>query len=153
MPKTSIIPFGLHGEGTGVLSTVSVEGSEHTVTMEGHPAFGGTESHLSPLDQVLAALVSCTQVTGQIVASGMDNAQLGHWQIDLTSHLSNAVLVFGEEGNPNFNDVEMSIAVETNLSDSDFGHFTSELERRCPIAALYRGSGVDFKMSWSNRPL
>ncbi|MFC5995720.1 OsmC family protein [Pseudonocardia hispaniensis] len=121
--------------------------------MEGHPAFGGTESYLSPLDMVLASLVACTQVTGRIVATGMKGAELGEWEVDLTSHLSNAVLVFGEEGSPNFNDVELNVAVETNMSEQEFAHFTSELERRCPMAALFRESGVEFKLSWSNRPL
>ncbi|HEY0452145.1 OsmC family protein [Actinophytocola sp.] len=152
MPGTTI-PFSLHGIGTGVLNTVAVEGSEHDVTIEGHPAFGGTESHLSPLDLVLSSLVACTQVTGKIVATGMKAAVLGKWDIKLESHLDNSVLVFGEDGISNFSDVSLAVSVESNLSGDDFSHFTSEIERRCPITTLFRGSGVEYKMSWTRLPL
>lgn len=152
MPGTTI-PFALHGTGAGVLNTIAVEGSAHTATIEGHPAFGGTESHLSPLDLVLASLLACTQVTGKIVATGMEGAELGKWDIKLESHLDNSVLVFGEQGASNFSDVSLAVAVETNLSEDDFDHFTKEIERRCPITTLFRDSGVDYKMSWTPLPL
>jgi putative redox protein len=150
----TVIPFELHGAGSGVLNTVEVSGSKpHLVAMEGHPAFGGTESSPSPLDLVLASLVACTQVTGKIVATGMAGAELGTWDIALTSNLDNSVLVFGEPGISNFRDVSVSVSVETNLSGDDFAQFTSEIERRCPITTLFRGSGVDYKTSWTNLPV
>jgi uncharacterized OsmC-like protein len=153
MPGT-VIPFELHGAGSGVLNTVEVSGSKaHVVAMEGHPAFGGTESSPSPLDLVLASLVACTQVTGKIVATGMTGTELGQWDIVLTSNLDNSVLVYGEQGISNFRDVNVSVSVETNLSGDDFAQFTSEIERRCPITTLFRGSGVDYKTSWTNLPV
>jgi putative redox protein len=152
MPGT-VIPFSLHGTGTGVLNTITVEGSQHAVTMEGHPAFGGTESHLSPLDLVLSSLVACTQVTGKIVSTGMKGSKLGAWDIKLESRLDNSVLVFGEDGPSNFSDVTLTVTVENNMSDTEFEHFISEIERRCPITTLFRGSGVEYKTQWTNAPL
>ncbi|QLQ02106.1 MAG: OsmC family protein [Thiobacillus sp.] len=146
----SVIPFSLHGTGTGVLCSVSFQGSKHVLNIEGHPAFGGTESYLSPLDIVLASLLSCTQVTGKIVSTGMKGMKLGAWDVKLTSNLDNSVLVFGEQGVSNFRDVELTVSVENNLSDGDFEHFTSEIERRCPIATLFRASGVKYKMNWTS---
>jgi uncharacterized OsmC-like protein len=152
MPGT-IIPFELHGTGSQVLSTVAVGASGHKVTMEGHPAFGGTDSSPSPLDLVLASLVACTQVTGTIVATGMSGVELGGWDISLKSNLDNSVLVFGEQGISNFGDVSVSVSVQTNLSDDEFTHLTDEIERRCPITTLFRGSGVDYTTTWTNIPL
>lgn len=149
----SVIPFSLNGTGTGVLNTITVEGSEHTVTMEGHPAFGGTESHLSPLDLVLSSLLACTQVTGKIVSTGIEGSELGTWDIAIESHLDNSVLVFGEDGPSNFSDVTLTVTVENNMSDTEFEHFVSEIERRCPITTLFRGSGVEYKTNWTSLPL
>jgi hypothetical protein len=61
--------------------------------------------------------------------------------------------VFGEQGISNFSDVSLAVSVESNLSENDFDHFTKEIERRCPITTLFRGSGVEYKMSWTPRPL
>ena len=63
------------------------------------------------------------------------------------------MLVYGEQGISNFRDVNVSVSVETNLSGEDFAQFTSEIERRCPITTLFRGSGVDYKTSWTNLPV
>lgn len=149
----SIIPFAISGKGAGVLQSVDIEGSSHTIQAEGHPAFGGQDSAPSPLDLVLASLVSCTQVTGQIVASQISGATLGKWEVSLESHLDNSVLVYGAEGISNFSDVSLSIAVESDLDTEQFAHFVSEVERRCPIAQLFRGSAVALKFDWRNTAL
>ena len=152
MPGT-LIPFDLRGTGTGVLQSVAIVGGSHSISAEGHPAFGGTDSSPSPLDYALAALVSCNQVTGQIVAAADRSTTLGAWDVRLAGHLDNSVLVFGEEGVSNFRDVTLTISVESNLGPEAFAHFVSEVERRCPVTELFRGSGVEYKTEWTTTPL
>lgn len=149
----TVLQFNLAGTGTGVLQQTQVGDGPHTITAEGHPAFGGKDTSPSPLDYALGALTSCTQVTGQIVAAGNKEIQLGKWDIKLESHLDNSVLVFGEQGTSNFRDVALDITVETNLDEQAFKDFAAEVERRCPITTLFRGSGVDYTTSWTNAPL
>lgn len=96
---------------------------------------------------------SCTQVTSRIIASQDASIELGEWEINLTSHLDNGVLVFGEEGISNFSDVHLDIRVETNLDVERFAAFAIEVERRCPITQLFRGSGVKFSSEWKNLEL
>ncbi len=149
----SVLQFDLTGTGTGVLQQIQVGDGPHTITAEGHPAFGGRDSAPSPLDYALGALASCTQVTGQIIAAGNKQIQLGNWDIKLESHLDNSVLVFGQQGTSNFRDATLDITVETNLDEQAFQGFATEVERRCPITTLFRGSGVDYTTSWTNVPL
>lgn len=151
-PKGSILPFHLHGKGEGVLQTVTIEGSSHTIRAEGHPAFGGKDSAPSPLDYALGALASCNQVTTFIVARDLGIA-IGSFEIDLRAKLDNSVLVFGAEGNPNFSAVALHVTVETDASDAAFDKLASEVERRCPLTQLYARSGVDVTNAWRNRPL
>lgn len=153
MSLGTTIPFKLVANGSGVKQTLAIDGSPHGFAVEGHRAFGGTDSAPSPLDYALGALTSCTQVTSQIVASQNPAIRLGTWHIELTAHLDNGVLVFGEQGVSNFSDVHLDIAVETNLGPSEFDAFTTEVERRCPITQLFRGSGVRFTSAWTRRAL
>ncbi|MGC0363530.1 putative redox protein [Rhodococcus sp. 27YEA15] len=149
-PKGAVLEFNLTGSGPGVKQIVTLDGTSHSIVAEGHPAFGGTDSAPSPLDYALTALLSCTQITSQIVAQGTAGTELGLFTGHLTAHLDNSVLVHGAEGISNFEDVTVAITLETNLSDQDFETFTAEVERRCPITQLFRGSGVALSYSWTN---
>jgi putative redox protein len=153
MTASTLIPFALTGTGQGVKQTISINGNPLTFAAEGHSAFGGTDSAPSPLDYVLGALTSCTQVTSQIIASQTKAIRLGHWDIAVKAHLDGAVLVQGVEGISNFSDVELTIAVETNLYGKEFEAFAQEVERRCPVTQLFRGSGVRFTSHWTPKPL
>ncbi|MFK4823833.1 OsmC family protein [Paenochrobactrum sp. BZR 588] len=150
MSKGSKIPFSLTGKGSVVKQKLEINGTPLTIDVVGHSAFGGDNSAPSPLDYALAALSSCTQVTSQIIASQDPSIKLGEWSIELNSHLDNSVLVFGEEGVSNFSDVHLDITVETNLDAEKFAAFAYEVERRCPMTQLFRGSGVKFSSEWKN---
>jgi putative redox protein len=150
--KNIVIPFRLSGTGKGVLQEIKVKGTQHRFAAEGHKLFGGTDSAPSPLDYVLGALISCTQITAQIVAN-QKNVELGSWDIALTSHLDNGIQVLGHEGLANFNDVTLNIEVETNLEGDEFESFKEEVERRCPLTQLFRRSGVEFSGQWVPKPL
>jgi putative redox protein len=149
----TLVPFALQGSGSGVKQTIAIDNSSLSFAAEGHRAFGGTDSAPSPLDYALAALSSCTQVTGQIVAGQNPAAKLGRWDISVKAHLDGAVLLGGGEGVSNFRDVDILIAVDTNLADADFAAFAKEVEHRCPVTQLFRRSGVTVTTRWSAKPL
>jgi putative redox protein len=153
MTTGTLVPFALLGAGESVKQTVSIEGSSLSFPAEGHRAFGGTDSAPSPLDFALGALTSCTQVTGQIVASGNRNIGLGRWEIAVKANLDGAVLLNGGEGVSNFRDVDLSVSVETNLDDDAFAKFAKEVEHRCPVTQLFRRSGVLVTTRWTAKPL
>ena len=150
--SATLIPFALTTDGTGVLQHVAVSGGDLRFSAEGHKSFGGTDSAPSPLDLALGALTSCTQVTSFIVAS-QRNATLGAWKIDLKAHFDAEVLATGAQGVSNFRDVHLTIEVETDLSGKDFEAFSADVERRCPVTQLFRGSGVAFSADWTAKPL
>jgi putative redox protein len=153
MTASTLVPFALLGSGEGVKQTVAIEGSPLSFAAEGHRAFGGTDSAPSPLDFALGALTSCTQVTGQIVASGNPKIALGRWEVAVKANLDGAVLLKGGEGVSNFRDVDLAISVETNLDDDAFARFAKEVEHRCPVTQLFRRSGVSVTTRWTAKPL
>jgi putative redox protein len=153
MSASTLVPFALHGKGQGVKQDVAIDGGPLSFAAEGHSAFGGTDSAPSPLDFALGALTSCTQVTGQIVASGDQAIKLGRWNVAVKANLDGGVLLNGGPGVSNFRDVDLSVAVETNLDERGFAKFVEEVEHRCPVTQLFRRSGVKVTTHWTAQPL
>lgn len=151
------LPVRVHGEGSGTKQALSVPDKTYTFSSDTYTALGGGDSAPSPVVYSLASLGSCNQVTGSIV--GRDHGvKLGQWTVDVEGALPTAVLVQGEpEGNPNWESVTLKVRVQTDIQggndDPKFQHFVSEVERRCPITALFRLSGVKLTSEWVNEPL
>ncbi|KAF2769179.1 OsmC-like protein [Teratosphaeria nubilosa] len=146
--RTAKIPFRVSGTGSGVAQAVKTQGSPHSIQTDAYPAFGGADSAPSPLHYNLTALSSCTQVTGSIVAKDHGIA-LREWQVRVNGVLDPAVLVAGEQGNANWESIEVVVGVRTDAKDDAvFERFAEETERRCPVTQLFKRSGVVWKSEW-----
>lgn len=152
-PKESVVPFAVHGEGTGVAQTLTAAGDAgHVFHADAFPAFGGADSAPSPLYYALGSLTSCNQVTAALVAKDL-GITLGGWTFDIQGDLDTAVLVGGADGNANFDRVEVRATVETDADDEQFDRLVSETARRCPVTQLFQRSGLEFVNDWTRAPL
>ncbi|MDL5160067.1 OsmC family protein [Actinomycetospora termitidis] len=145
-PKETVVPFAVHGEGTGVYQNLTAGG--HAFATDAYPAFGGQDSAPSPLFYALGALTSCNQVTGSLVAKDL-GITVTSWNFDIVGDLDTAVLVGGAEGNANFDRVEVRATIETDASEEQFAQLVSETERRCPVTQLFKRSGLEFDNVWT----
>ncbi|KAL1966471.1 hypothetical protein VTN77DRAFT_4393 [Rasamsonia byssochlamydoides] len=148
------VPFRIDSEGTGVAQTVTVQGSPHKISVDAYPSFGGKDTAPTPLAYSLTSLSSCSQVTGSLVAKDL-GIKLGRWQVTVKADLGTDVLVKGEQGNANWDNVELLVRVQTDIQgdDTKFQKFADETERRCPITQLFKRSGAGWKSQWVNEPL
>ncbi len=152
-PRQTVVPFAVHGEGTGVAQTLRAVGDAgHVFRTDAYPAFGGSDSAPSPLFYALGALTSCNQVTGALVAKDL-GVTLGAWTFDIVGDLDTAVLVGGADGNANFDRVEVRATVETDASEEQFTRLVEETARRCPVTQLFVRSGLEFVNDWTRAPL
>lgn len=149
-PKENVVPFAVHGEGTGVAQKLTAGG--HVFTTDAYPAFGGADAAPSPLLYALGSLTSCNQVTGALVAKDL-GVQLGKWTFDIQGDLDTAVLAGGADGNANFDKVEVRATVETDASEEQFATLVAETERRCPVTQLFQRSGLEFVNNWTRAEL
>ncbi len=148
-PKPTVATFTLSSEGTGVAQTVKVGGSTHQFEVDAAPVFGGKDAAPSPIAYALGALVSCSQVTGQIAAKAL-GLQVDRFQFEISADLDTAILVGGAaEGNSNFESVTVAARLTTNASDADIRALQIETERRCPIYQLFERSGVAISTTWT----
>ncbi|CAK3787464.1 Hypothetical predicted protein [Lecanosticta acicola] len=147
--RLNTIPFEVVGEGSGVAQKVQVASSSHVINTDAYPAFGGKDSYPSPLHFNLAALSSCTQVTGSIVARDL-GINISKWNVSVKGDLNPSVLVEGVEGNANWSAITLTAQIESDADDAKFAEFGRETERRCPVTQLFKRSGVEWKSSWKN---
>ncbi|KAL1837368.1 hypothetical protein VTJ49DRAFT_3950 [Mycothermus thermophilus] len=148
LPSTTL-PVTITATGTGTLQHISIPGKPYTFTSDTYPLLGGSDSAPSPVVYSLAALSACTQVTGHVVARDR-GIKLGEWDVHVEGRLPTGTLVKGEEGDPNWEQVIMKIRVQTDVGNDEFGQFVYEVERRCPITALFRKSGMWYESVWVN---
>ncbi|OAA66555.1 OsmC family protein [Niveomyces insectorum RCEF 264] len=150
------LPIRIQGTGTGTVQTVSVPNKPYTFKADTYAVLGGTDASPSPVVYSLASLGACTQVTGSVVAKD-HNVRVGQWHVDVEGLLPTAVLVQGQEGNPNWERVTVTTRVQTDIAGGQaapaFQTFVSEVERRCPITQLFKRSGVEVVTAWENEPL
>jgi putative redox protein len=150
-PKSTTAIFHLHSTGTGVSQVIAQEGSKHQIHVDAAPAFGGNDEYPSPIAYALSALISCSQVTSQLVAKDL-GVNLNGFEFDIKAELDTAVLVQGSlDGNANFERIEIQAVVDTDSSTEEFERLRVETERRCPIYQLYLRSGVAITNHWSIR--
>jgi uncharacterized OsmC-like protein len=147
-----VVPFTVHGAGTGVAQHVVVPGSAHAFATDAYPAFGGDDAAPSPLFYLLGSLTSCNQVTAQLVAKDL-GITLGRLGFTATGDLDTAVLVGGEEGNANFSRVVLTATVEADATPEQFARLEAETQRRCPVSQLFARSGLDLTTTWTQAQL
>ncbi|KAF5649658.1 hypothetical protein F52700_554 [Fusarium sp. NRRL 52700] len=150
--RSKLLPVQICTNGSGYIQTISVKDKPYTFSTDAPKVIGGQESHPSPIAYTLASLSSCNQVTGALVAKDQ-GLKLGKWRVLVEGQLPTAVFVGGEQGNPNWESVDLEVSVQTSADDAAFQHFVAEVERRCPIAQLFKRSGVTYKSKWVNEPL
>ncbi|KAK4174795.1 OsmC/Ohr family [Triangularia setosa] len=152
LTRRQTLPVKVTGTGTGTLQKVSVPGKPYTFTADTYPVLGGTDSAPSPVVYSLASLSACNQVTGSVVANN-HGINLGKWDVSVEAQLPTAVLVNGEQGNPNWESLKLSVRVQTDAEREKFDKFVSEVERRCPITQLFKLSGIRYESEWINEKL
>ena len=153
--RLQTLPVQVVGTGTGTLQHVTVPGKSYTFTSDTYPVLGGADSAPSPVVYSLAALSACNQVTGHVVARD-HGIKLGEWEVKVDADLPTGVLVKGEEGNPNWEGVKLQVKVQTDIKEGEeakWERFVSEVERRCPITALFKKSGLRWESEWVNEKL
>ncbi len=148
-PRPTVATFTLSSEGTGVAQIVKVGGSTHHFAVDAAPAFGGKDAAPSPIAYALGALISCSQVTGQLAAKAL-GLKVDRFQFEISAALDTAILVAGAaEGDANFESVTINAQLTTTASESEVRALQIETERRCPIYQLFARSGVAISTTWT----
>lgn len=145
------VTFRVTTTGSGVRQDVAVAGSPHVIPTDAYPAFGGADAHPSPLSYTLASLTSCNQVTAQVVAKEL-GLQVDAYAFDVAADFDPSTMVGGAHGaEDTFSRVTVRAELTTTATADEVERLRAEVERRCPVSALFRRAGVPVDAEWVAR--
>lgn len=146
------VTFAVSGSGTGVRQDVDVTGSGHVIRSDAYEAFGGKDEYPSPLAYALTALTTCNQVTASIVAREL-GITVDTYAFTVEGDFEPSVMTTGHQVDATHSDtftaVRLTARVETVASAEQVERLGAEVERRCPVSALFRRAGTDLTSTWS----
>ena len=146
-----VVTFSVSGSGSGVRQDVDVVGSGHVIRSDAYEAFGGRDEYPSPLAYALASLTTCNQVTASIVAKEM-GIDIDSYAFEVAGDFNPTVMVSGAAtGDDSFSAVRLQATVVTAASQEQVEALGAEVERRCPVSALFRRAGTGLTSAWTAR--
>lgn len=112
---------------------VAVQAGERTLYVD-QPLFaGGTDAGASPLDYLFASLAGCLATTARIMAT-QQNLDLHGMDIKVEGSLDLAIMYGKSRDNrPGLTGIDVSVALDSAMSEKERQSFLAELRLRCPI--------------------
>lgn len=112
---------------------VTVQAGERTLYVD-QPVFaGGGNAGASPIDYLFASLAGCIATTARIIANqrklvlnGMDITVEGAMDLDV-------IYGKGRENRPGLTGINVSVTLDSGMSESERKEFLEELRMRCPV--------------------
>lgn len=112
----------------------------------------GTNQGLSPTETLMSSLIGCTNVISKKIAHKM-GFEMGEMTIALTSNFDRRGVLLADEVEMPFTDIVMDIEVATNGTPDQIEAMKADLAKFCPVAKVFRGSGVTITENWTTTPL
>ncbi len=141
-----------------VRQVVTGEAESHTVTVlkagdlldvSDEPVErGGTNEGLSPTQFFEASLVACTNVISHKVAN-KNNINLMSYKIKVDAGFNRLGVMLAEEVDVPFQDMILTIDVETDASDEEMELLAKELAMYCPISKMIVAAGTKIETVWN----
>ncbi len=113
---------------------------------------GGTNLGLAPTETLMASLIGCTNVISKRIAHGM-GVEMGEMKINLSADFNRLGTLLMEEIDSPFSNVVLDIEVATNATPEQMDVIKTDLAKYCPVAKVFRGSGITVTENWTTTPL
>lgn len=137
--------FNVRAENEGLAITAKT--GNHEVVLDEGAQMGGKDSGPNPMQNVLASLASCENVTAHVVAREMSFDLQG-----LSFNISGSFDPRGFMGDPSvrpyFEEVSVDVTVTTSESDERVRELQEKVEARCPVYTMFKAAGVELTDNW-----
>lgn len=128
------------------LTEVKVRG--HSLVVDEPPYRHGTDVGPTPLETMLAALMSCTHVIAARIAHER-GVRLEFKGMSCVGHLDHRGIDKEADVPVPFPKVEIAIKVATDLDAAALDDLREELEQRCPMSVILRQAGTVIEQTWT----
>src|SRR5512135_3014945 len=112
---------------------VAVQAGERTLYMDQAVAVGGEGAGANPMEYLFASLAGCIATTARIIAT-QQNLDLKGMDIKVEGSLDLAIM-YGKsrDSRPGLNGINVSVALDSAMSELEQKRFLAELRLRCPV--------------------
>ena len=109
---------------------------------------GGSNLGFTPTETMLGALIGCTNVIANRLASEI-GISLSEMEISLTADFNRLGAMLVEEIEQPFSNVIMNISVTSDGNVEQLEWLKESLAKYCPVAKVLRNSGINIQEIWS----
>ncbi|MEM8579787.1 MAG: OsmC family protein [Pseudomonadota bacterium] len=109
---------------------------------------GGTNHGPTPTDTALAALAGCTNVIGHKCAKKL-GIDIGNLQIKLSCEFDRRGVTLTHEIDTPFVAIDQTVIWSGEASEAEIQALSAEVEKYCPLAKLFVGSGTQLRTTWT----
>lgn len=142
-----LFPISVHAEcPAGPLSRVTARSFE--MIIDEPPEDGGEDRGPRPLETLLAALASCSNVIARLIAGEL-GITVERLSIDVTGKLDYRGIEGSAEVTAPFPEVAFAVELVGDATPEQVDILKAELARRCPVQVLMREAGSVFSETWS----
>ncbi len=145
--KKPIIRVELEGH-CPTMSLTEVRVRKHSFVIDEPPYRHGTDVGPTPLETMLGALISCTNVISRRIAHEK-NIDLKISRIGCVGHLDHRGIDMEADVPVPFPKIELTIEGTTNGTDDQMAALRRELKIRCPMSVILTQAGTTIEESWS----
>lgn len=111
----------------------TVEVRDFNLTVDESEEMGGQNEGPNPLEYLLAGQAGCLNVTGQQVASDMD-IDIDDLELTIEGEFNQAAFAGNDDDRIGPQDVEVSMAVDTDADEATVEEWAERVEARCPVS-------------------
>ena len=111
-------------------------------------ARGGTNQAPSPTETLMSSLIGCTNVITQKIAHKR-GVEIAAMDIRLSAQFDRRGVLLEEEVERPFSDLVMDIDITTDATNDQMAAIKADLEKFCPVAKVFRGSGISITENWN----
>jgi uncharacterized OsmC-like protein len=109
---------------------------------------GGTNLGPTPTETALAALAGCTNVIGHKCAQRL-GVDLGALEVKVTCDFDRRGVTLAEEIDTPFVSISQVVTCAGGVSQAEIEAVAAEVEKYCPLAKLFAGSGTRLTTTWT----
>ena len=127
------VSFSISAESRTETHTV-VQARDFTFSVDEPTDLGGTNAGPNPVEYLLGALAGCLNVVGHTVAEEME-IEMRNIEVAIEGDLDpRKFMGASEEPRAGYQEVTVSLAVETEADDDQLATWLETVEERCPVS-------------------
>ncbi|MCL1801037.1 MAG: OsmC family protein [Promicromonosporaceae bacterium] len=115
---------------------VEAKAREFTIIMDEPPSLGGTDTGMTPVEAVLAALGACQTIVAYAFAA-TQGIELKGFHVEVEGDLdTDGFLGLNPEIRNGFSEIRYTMHFETDASQTRVQHFADFIEAHCPVGDI-----------------